>query len=444
MKLTENLATNEVDAPDAGSVNGDAENVEEVNESKEQEKKGGSKGKRICIAFVVAMIVFIIIILLWKLFPRTVCLNDYLVVEFSGYETVGEAKVYIDEVALKLDCGDKIKFTDNDEYRLYENMYGLFGLEPADVLIESVNVYATEQGNLSNGDIVTVKWECDENQIEQFLNVDVTFEEVEFEVVGLTELVDIDIFEKLNVSFNGYSPKINANCSVDDGAEMYNSLIYEADKAEGLAEGDEISVHVKTIDNDNVDTFLAQYGYKMTQNEKKYTVVGDGKYVSDISEIATADFDEIMQHGKDTVISNNSETLSSYSDTEFVSDVTYVGGYFLREKSDAQVDIYNKLYMLYEVTNTITATSALEKVVTETFTHYTTVQYDGIVIDKNGETFIEAEYCKLPDDKVEKKIYFYASKYGEKKRYNLRGYEAADEVMEKLIKPMLNDYDCMQ
>ena len=120
------------------------------------------KKNRKIIGVVAALIVFIAVVAIYiAAQPPTVKLDDYVSVEFSGYNTVGTATYQFDEEAFYQDYAGKIDFKGEGLTALIE------GLEDEDIckklLDECVSGRLSRNTGLSNGDTVNVRWECDDD-----------------------------------------------------------------------------------------------------------------------------------------------------------------------------------------------------------------------------------------------------------------------------------------
>ena len=144
-----------------------AKEPEKTTEAKSTAEKGSTKKgmdkkwglligavAAVCVGFFL-LLTIIITIIVW---PKKVNLNDYVTVEYEGYNTLGEAKVKIDEAAFLEKYGDKIKFSKKGRQKMDDKRTRTAAQKKADAKYKDKNK---------------------QNQRENFANVSATFRRAE-------------------------------------------------------------------------------------------------------------------------------------------------------------------------------------------------------------------------------------------------------------------------
>ncbi len=258
---------------------GSAQGAPQQTEERENEKKPIKKQKKKGIGGVIALVIILILLLaagavLFFLFfkkDKVIHLNDYLVVEFEGYDSAGIAVVGFD-------------------YEEFEKEYG----DDAE-LLATVIVYADESYGLSNGDRITISIECDEEFILDEYGYEVTYEEQTKKVSGLKTVNTFDPFEGMKVKFIGSSSNGRAKITAEPYAEEAEYLDYKFDKKTKLENGDIVTVTVYYEGEEVGEDFIEEFGVIPYPTSKTYEVTGLDEEDSDLDE-PTED-EEIHEEG---------------------------------------------------------------------------------------------------------------------------------------------------
>lgn len=388
------------------------------------------------VGVVATMCLFFVIT---ALMPKKINLNDYLVTDFEGYDTVGFANIYFDTEAFYLDYGDKIEFKKTREAQNYKNLYGLFGTEPIDGFEKLIYVNASQYYDVKNGDIIEVEWNCNEEDIEKYFNYGVKYKDIEVEVEGLKELKEIDLFEPLEISFYGYSPKIQLRYQVTSTDALYVDLIYEPIKNELLTEGDEVKFVVYERYGMDLDKYLASYGYKAKADNKTYTVTGEGEYITDINQIPQETLDAMIQQGEEVALSYLTREILKHESTSAELDVSYVGNYFLTAKNGQTEETQNRVYLIYKIDYCITYYDNFWGSGSNKNKYYFAVAYDNITADRNGGALVELEEYSFPSGRVTINV-IYIKETGKSEQYTTLGYVSINNIYQQLVEKVIDKY----
>lgn len=297
-------------APDQNAVSRDAgdarpgSNVQQVQEPTNGSVKDSGKGHLklskkaiagIAIAAAAAVILIIVIAVVMNM-RKTVNLNDYVSVEFSGYDTQGKAVASIDENALGAKIQEVGKIPDVsaeyaelegiDQSEIFDLILAIFGNDVLDVEV-------TPSEGLSNGDAVTVNIVYNE-QIGEELGVKFKAEPEEFTVNGLEEAETVDPFADVTVEYEGVAPDLTVNIVNTSTDEYLSGLEYTADVSGGLRPGDKFTV---TVDEDADSAF--DKGYILSETSKEFTCEGCDFYIEDTAGVQEETLNKLKGDAED-------------------------------------------------------------------------------------------------------------------------------------------------
>lgn len=234
-------------------------------------------------------------------------LSNFISIDLQGTENNGFVKIDFDkDNALE-------KVTKNLKLDEKNNKYELIELNS---LFDSVKINPiTKTTNLKNGDIVRFDIAFDKNILKKYnLLLD---EKGEFEVSGLNQAKEIDIFNMIDVSFKGVSPKILGeikNKSTDN--EFFNSVKFEFVQPQPFKSGQ--TVEVRAIVD---EALMNKSGFKINKRINSYKVENLPKYAENIKEIkASCVFNQYYQGYKqiqERLDSNLAQTLKSLSNDKY-------------------------------------------------------------------------------------------------------------------------------
>ncbi|MBD5143700.1 MAG: hypothetical protein HDT22_08865 [Ruminococcus sp.] len=268
-------------------------------------------------------------------------LNDYLTVNYDGYETVGTASSSFDME--KMISENPSAFGLKGEISEME----LLGVEI--ILDESLNGSLDKTNGLSNGNKITYHWEiAREDSLKEKYPVSFVHEDTTYTIEGLEPAKEFDPFEGITVTFRGIAPF--GKVSIDEsGEDPY--LIYDADKTSGLKNGDTIKVTVDGLD------MCPQFGKIPTVEEKEYTVEGLTSYVTTLDEIPDDMKEKMQNQAYDSFISYSAglTNIPDWQGTIAIQEPEFLGYYFLTGKEGFTPNPYNDLYLVYKYTANINA-----------------------------------------------------------------------------------------
>ena len=293
--------------------------------TKTSQKKGSGKGKLPIIIGIVVLLVLLIVFIAFKLIKPTIDLNEYISVTFSGYDTVGEADVEFDTE----------KFKEN--YR---------GKLPRDFSEEYISYDLNKSDDLSNGDTVTLTWDCDDERVLSRYGYKLEHEDTSFSVTGLMEIGSFDPFDGIDVVFEGISSEGEASLTGSPVSAVAQELDYSLDKDDSLSNGDTVTVSVTYHNSDPTNYCIENYGLKPSSFTKTYTVEGLAKYVTSLSEITDESLTQMQQQAMDVL---SAYVANSWGEDEIFQNASYMGSYLLTTKNMDHSDVMNCIYLVYNV-----------------------------------------------------------------------------------------------
>ena len=297
----------------------------------------------IAIAAAAAVILIIVIAIVMNM-KKTINLNDYVSVEFSGYNTQGKATAFIDEDALGAKIQEVGKIPDIsaeygelegiDQTEIFDLILAVFGSDVLDVDV-------TPADGLSNGDAVTVSIVYNE-QIAEELGIKFEADPEKFTVEGLEEAETVDPFADVTVEYEGFAPNLTVNIVNNSTDEYLSGLEYTAEVSGGLYPGDKFTV---TVDADADSAF--DKGYILTETSKEFTCEGCNFYLEDIADINNDTLSKLKEDAEDILEAYFAESADSIS----YSGLEFVGYSIYNPKTIDSVTWYgNGIWLVYKTT----------------------------------------------------------------------------------------------
>ncbi len=385
------------------------------------------------IACVVVLVVLVGFLLTRK---TTVDLNDYLTVEFSGYDTVGRASVTFDREKFTKDFEDKLELDEKavkkSKGRELLELYSYFsGEEYCDLFLEGcVSGKLDKTNKLTNGDKVVYEWDCNDDDALEYFNVKLKYKDKEFKVEGLEKADTVNPFESIEVIFSGISPQGSATVEKTGSDDITRSIYFEVTPSNGLENGDVVKVKVNSAGND--DYYIEQYGAILSETEKEYTVEGLDSYAQSASEISTDMLEKMKKQAEDHF---HSQTVS-WEDEVSVTGITYLGNYFLSPKFSDRSNS-NFLYLVYKVDTLFTNDKHSERL---SFYYYT--RFDNIMTLSDGTTSVDLSRYTAPSSWDGFNHEFrWGDGWGDYERLVFPGYQDIDTMFNKLVTANISDYE---
>ena len=358
----------------------------------------------------------------FDLFTPTINLNKYVTITVDGYDTVGKADVEFDREKFKEDYEKKLAskvestsdydssdYEDLDEYLgelvdeyedEYENIASLFGDEydgstSGTFLSECVDGSLDKVHSLSNGDVVTYTWSCDDSYALQKYGYKLKYSNIEYKVSGLKKAETFDPFEGMEIAFSGVGPEGTAEISGTPTNSEAKDLTFSCSQDYGLSNGDTIVVSVNSPSGEDIiDYCMEQFGKIPSPIEKDYTVEGLDSYVTSAADIT----EDSLKQMQDKAVEVYNNQAQSWDSSVTLNSFTYMGTYFLSKKKDA--DNYgcnNALYLLYKTEVHIQYADEYESY-DQVVPGYWYIYFTDILTNNKGEVSVSLDSYRTPYD----------------------------------------------
>ena len=254
-----------------------------------------------------------------NLFNHKINLDEYIEVEFQGYNTVGHATVDFDFETFK---------SEHEKY-LKDNM---------DQFLRDISFSLDKDNKLSNNDSIELKWNFNDEKLNEEYKVKIIASNQTFNVVNLEELTEFDPFEGVEIEFSGISPMGSALIvNLPEG----NGLSYSfAEYRNNYKNGDVIKVNA-LYGNYSEDEYAEEYGCLPSVLSKEYEVNGLDEYVVDYKDISDSIKQDLLSKAENAVKLYASQ---EYENILSVSDFSNEGEIFYHYEDEMDVDLGDYIY----------------------------------------------------------------------------------------------------
>jgi uncharacterized Zn finger protein (UPF0148 family) len=202
-------------------------------------------------------------------------------------------------------------------------------------LMSLVTLTVEDNANLSNGDKVTVTIEYDGDAAKR-CGIRFKGDSAQFTVAGLEELIALDPFENLTVTFEGIAPNAYASLSYDGDDGYLSEYNFYTDNGENLDKGDTVTVYAQWDEAEEL-------GYYLSETEKEYTCEDVAAYLSTLSELEDSAMTQLQSEASDCI---ESYFAGEYEEVSYTG-LKYEGAYLLNAKESGSYYSNNLLYLVY-------------------------------------------------------------------------------------------------
>ncbi len=411
----------------------------------------------------IAIVAVIALIVIVKNHRVSVKLDDYLKVEFEGYDSLGQAKATFDWESFEKDYAGKIKIDKAalKKYLKSELDEDLFSDKASSAMVNEYLEEVLESGpapiiedyisgdfdldkdkNLSNGDEVTVTWDISEDDIEEmesFMKCRFKYsdEGMTFPVIGLEQVGTFDPFETVEITYSGIAPNGNASLDYDSGKYGYY-LNYNISKSSGLSNGDTVTVTVKMSSSE--ESFVEEYGVLPSPTEKTYTVDGLMEYISTAADIPDKLMSDMQSQAEDII---NSMAAKNWNDEVSIKSLTYLGNYYLTNKRDDAWSELNRCCLVYKITATMDVIEdETEKEIAIDQDVYYYVTFSDLMKEEDGTGAVDISRYSTPSSsfKVDTGIKVLNTWWDNTYQYTYYGFETVDKLYNEVVTKNLETY----
>lgn len=361
------------------------------------------------VGIVCTLIIAIAVIAIILAQPVTIHLDQLVVVDFTGYDTVGSATVHIDYENYDQQLGEALKIDQED---LYSSL-------KYSICTDAFQLSLDKESNLSNGDEVTVKIEYDNESVEDF-KIRFSGDDVTFVVEGLEELQAIDPYEGLEVSFDGISPDGYIDYYYNGISSYVSEDNFIVDKSTDLKNGDIVTISVEPYN----ERLAAQNGYQLIETSKTFMVEGLDEYLQTASAIPKEFLEYAKEEAQDTI---NAYVAREYNDECPLTSIEYAGYIFNVAKEGEDASKFNELYIIYRG-----IVSHNENEFHETMVYYPVLYSNLLLIDGQVQSDRESEI----------QGYSFLMDKGIFNRYTTQGYTNPLIAYSELLSTKMDNYEC--
>lgn len=386
----------------------------------------------IAIASAVAAVVAITVgvILTIALSKPTINLNDYVSVSFSSYDGYGTASMKLDYKKLEKDFEEELRTScpNLEKVLFYYDSVSKY------ICKECVDVELSNDRALSNGDVVILKWNANKEKLEEVFGCNFEFSDKKYTVSGLSEIVKVDAFKDIEITFEGVSGEAKATVVNNANGSPMEKMRYRIDPSYNLSNGDVITVYLDTYFSieDDVNSFMNEYGAVPMADSKTFTVENLPAYVTDADQI-TDDYilsckPYIENQIKNDIIETNANQVGM---NVTIDSTDYAGYYFVKTTAVNNYEPQNALYILYKVNVTI---DIPELSFNGTREFYSAVYIKNIAVRKDGQVVGDTSNIKVVSDSCYE--IFRESIFSKSFTFMAHGFSS----MERFCDEIKNDY----
>ncbi len=367
-------------------------------------------------------------------------LNDYITVEFGGYNSVGTAEATFNYDLFRKEHGKDIKLKSGSSEKKISDMMGDLGLDTngaiCDAMIADCVSFSLDKSEaLSNGEEIKLTWNVDTEKAKSLYNCNLKFKDAVFTVSDLETVETFDPFLQIDVKFTGLSTEGKASYDVLGRDSPVNYLNCSFDKSEGLKNGDEVTVSFEYRSNYYYGTpseFAEHFGKIPSPMKKTFTVSGLESYVESLDQVKadTAGYQRIDKNLKDAI---TALSISDWGADISLTSSKMAGTYLVKTKEGVNARPHNYLYFVYKVSGKNTAANC-------SFNGYWFACFENVTIDDKNTLIVDFNnyaYPKLSswgDDK-------FSYTDSENRSYTMAGFSTLEDFEKKHMLAKLKDYE---
>lgn len=331
-----------------------------------------------------------------------------LTVEFNGIDGQGTASLS-NKYFWEEDAFEAAGISDSDDLSLLGKMAAIEA---------AVSYEVSPKENLSNGDEVTVRADVDNETAGEY-KIKFTAEEKKYTVKGLKEIEQIDLFENIDVEYQGVAPYVKAYIqNGNNNLPVYVS--YTLDKNENLSGGDTVTVKAEYDASQ-----LLERGYTAGDGTKEFVVPECDEYITKLSQIPDDTMAKMKKQIEDAIQAEGWDTVTS---------VEFAGNYFLSLKPGMNGRDYNAVYVLYKIEDVDMENPD------EQLYFYTYGKFSNLVLLKDGTCSVDLSRYEMPSGSAFSKRIFSGDIFWRGDYYYV-GFEDIDTMFNKCVTQNIESYE---
>ena len=179
------------------------------------------------IAIIVVIIAAIIGVSLFVNRKEKLNLDDYISVNYTGYDTVGTATATFDFEKFDRDVKLKMRYKNSTEQTaLFNDIY--------EDINKSIAFDLSKESELKNGDKIELKWNCQKEIALNEYNIILNCKDKTLDVNQLKPTKKVDLFKDVTIQYEGIAPNIRVTIQNNSTDSVLSSLYLTADKTSGI------------------------------------------------------------------------------------------------------------------------------------------------------------------------------------------------------------------
>lgn len=330
------------------------------------------------IGLVVILLAVLAVFLLVRRFRlESIDMEDYVVISSSGYEGYGVAEIKVDSEALEAAVADALVSKGQIKAGTGSAVEAFRAFESYNIIMEQLGYTVDKDDHLSNGDVVTVSFVCDNTVLKEF-GLKAGPESITHTVRGLRVVKEYSPFDSdLIVEFTGTEPygRIVLTWAGD------YPLHFTKSKSDGLSNGDVVVVTALPNDGYDAESLAVEYGIILTETTKEYPVTGLSNYISNVSSLSGTVLSGLDEEAQAII---QDKAAGDYAGNETLAASERVGSMILTGSEETEARNY--LYMVYKLTYQRGKT---------TFDYYYYVRFRNVILHTDG-SYEKDETCEVP------------------------------------------------
>ncbi|MBE5905601.1 MAG: zinc-ribbon domain-containing protein [Lachnospiraceae bacterium] len=273
---------------------------------------------------------------------RTVNIEDYVKVDFTGCDGYGEAKATLNDEFVEKINEVAEKKEDSVSSKLATELGETFAGSAGKLVAASIHLSCDPDKNLKNGDSITVTWnKAIAKKLADTYNIILTGEKKKVKVKGLDKVKEVDPFAAVTVEFSGIDGFIKANIVNKSTEDYLKTAYFHFDNggmtAYNLKVGDSLTVTVDEVGD------LTSKGIKYKTTSKTFTVEGADRYAAALTDLQEASVEKMKAQAMDVLESRGED------DDDFTYAAwDYVGNYILVRKNVSEYGTNNYVVLVYK------------------------------------------------------------------------------------------------
>ncbi|MBR5598023.1 MAG: zinc ribbon domain-containing protein [Lachnospiraceae bacterium] len=401
-------------------------------------EENGKKSKGKLIGVLAVVITVIIFIVCFNNRTISVDLNKYVIVTTEGYNTLGEAQYQFDYDSFYDDYKDKIKMkTQNGKSTIVQDWIGdqYYAVE---MLRDYFGGSLNQRSKLSNGDVITFSWSCEDDVIKNLFNCHLKYSDIEIQVTDLEEIKTFDPFEGISIGLQGDLPKVTVSVTNNSDNDAIGDIYYAPISNPILRNGGNITV--QAIVRGTEEEFIEKYGMLPSPTEKQYTVEGYREYIFTQDQLTNQHVEELEN------LTYQELQAESWTSDETIEDVEFLGTYIISQKEPKYGDYeeYGSIYVVCKVKVNCNLDTTLG-LINYPIEYYYYVNFENIVLQPDGVLTQANPFDTSfgPFDTFEVYTGYYNSR-GSEYGFYYHGYETLEELEKDITTGTYNldDYNC--